>query len=123
MQRTARFADHIKKPLTMKRSGILFTLLLMCFVFSGCRKNKSEYKSETAVITGFDGSKCYCCWGLIINFDNDPDPNNPSNRIIDELPADANITSNSIFPIYVKVDWKEDDKCSNKVDIVRLARR
>ena len=93
------------KPWIMKPLVFLLFLLYAC----------EPRPNFNAVLTGFEGSKCYCCWGPKIKLTSRTDT-----LIIDELPAGITIDSNTQYPVYVEVDWKPDSTCKNKIDITYL---
>lgn len=90
---------------------------------SSCHKDLKEtpYKDE-AVITGWDVRACACCGGLMINFSGEPQPYKGDFKLI-ENSTELGITANDVFPIHVKVDWKEDpDNLCRRIIVARIKR-
>lgn len=76
-----------------------------------------------AIITGSDVRECICCGGLMITFNGETKPYTGDFRLISNN-ADIGITDKDTYPIYVKVDWKEDTtNVCNHIVITRIARR
>jgi hypothetical protein len=87
-------------------------ILLLCLSVSLLSCKKESTTVSDAVITGYDARLCACCGGLMINFENNPDPYTGTFYLINEMPANSGITTSSTFPIYLKVEWeKEPTKC------------
>ena len=77
-----------------------------------------------AIITGTDLRACICCGGLMITFDGETKPYTGDFRLISNIATDIGITEKDTYPIYVKVDWKEDTtNVCNHILITRIARR
>lgn len=78
-----------------------------------------------AIITGPDFRACICCGGLMITFNGETRPYTGDFRLINtDNSVDLGITNNDTFPIYVKVDWKEDTtNVCHDITITRVARR
>ncbi len=76
-----------------------------------------------AIITGYDGTFCMCCGGLMVNFDGESRPYTGDYKIVavDSLPG---ISRNDSFPIRVKLDWKVVSSfgCSNFIEVTRVKR-
>jgi hypothetical protein len=108
----------------MKPVYFILGICLVSFLITGCRKNKS-YMVETAVITGYDGRYCGCCGGLMINFNDNPNPYEDAFSLIRELPDNAGIDHNTSFPVYVKVNYKEVSTCTTQklIEITKITRR
>jgi hypothetical protein len=98
----------------MKKT-FLFTFIILtlaAFLFVSCKKETSFMND--AIITGSDARTCICCGGLMITFNGETIENG----------GDIGITDKDTFPIYVKVDWKEDTtNVCNHILITRIARR
>ncbi len=76
-----------------------------------------------AIITGVDARTCVCCGGLMITFNGATTPYTGDFRLIENEGA-VGITDKDRFPVYVKVDWKEDrSTICNHILITRIARR
>lgn len=98
------------------RKVLLLAVIATAF-FSACKKNQSDNaKESTAVITGRDLTKCYCCWGWIINIDN-------VNYRFDKIPSFPSFDLENIsYPATVKVKWQPAaGDCSDKIDILRIS--
>lgn len=79
---------------------------------------------KDAIITGSDVRTCLCCGGLMITFDGESKPYSGDFRLISNRAVDIGITQSDTFPIYVKVDWKEDtSNVCNHIFITKIARR
>jgi len=90
---------------------------------AGCKKS-SDTRMTDAVITGYDYRKCSCCGGLMINFNNDPQPYHSSFYQVRQLPANAGISEQTTFPLYVRVVWQPaEGGCGNGIDILRLDKK
>ena len=77
-----------------------------------------------AIITGPDLRACICCGGLMITLNGEANPYIGDFRLISNNGVDIGITERDKFPIYVKVDWKEDTtNVCNNILITRIARR
>ena len=97
------------------------TLTLAAFLFVSCKK-ETTYMND-AIITGSDARTCICCGGLMITFNGETRAYNGYFRLI-ENGGDIGIADKDSFPIYVKVDWKEDTtNVCNHILITRIARR
>jgi hypothetical protein len=97
------------------------TLTLAIFLFVSCNK-ETPYMND-AIITGSDARTCICCGGLMISFNGETRPYTEDFRLI-ENGGDIGVTDKDRFPIYVKVDWKEDTtNVCNHILITRIARR
>lgn len=76
-----------------------------------------------AIITGSDKRMCVCCGGLMITFNGETRAYTGAFRLI-ENSSGIGITDKDQFPVYVKVDWKEDTtNVCNHIFITRIARR
>lgn len=112
----------------MKKSSQLIIIILTLFFFTNnsCKKEtlKEVPNMHDAIITGSDVRACICCGGLMITFDGEPKPYTEDFRLISNSAADIGITQSDTFPIYVKVDWKEDTtNVCNHILITKIARR
>ncbi len=77
-----------------------------------------------AIITGNDLRTSICCGGLMITFNGETKPYTSEFRLISNNGIDIGIIDRDTFPIYVKVDWKEDiTNVCNHIRITRIARR
>ncbi|MEP7228717.1 MAG: hypothetical protein ABI691_00615 [Ginsengibacter sp.] len=111
----------------MKKSPQLIAIILTLF-FLGSNSCQKEITQEVpyinnAIITGYDVRACVCCGGLMITFDGELKPYTGAFRLISNS-ADIGIKQTDTFPIYVKVDWKEDTtNICNHILITKIARR
>ena len=98
---------------------IMMALFLIAVV--SC-KREAPFMND-AIITGADQRYCICCGGLMINFNGETRPYTGDFKLISNG-ADLGITEKDTFPIYVEVDWKNDDQhaCAHII-ITRIARR
>jgi len=99
--------------------GIMkFSLLLIytCFLHFSCKKSIQESNpfQNNGVITGIDARLCPCavacpcaCATLIFHF---TDTVYTANIPIDN-PGIFNLSSNTQFPVYERVNWKNTTRC------------
>ena len=84
----------------MKRI-ITAALIAFILIIASCSMNEDEFRSN-GTITGHDDRECICCGGYFIDIDK------ATYRFFN-LPVNSNINLDSAaFPIYVKLDWKND---------------
>lgn len=106
----------------MQRKTIIL-LTTAVLLAAGCKKS-SDTRMTDAVITGYDYRKCACCGGLMINFNNDPEPYSGSFYQVHDLPANAGISEQTSFPLYVRVTWQPvEGGCGNSINILRLDKK
>jgi hypothetical protein len=107
------------KPKSRVLVSLIFALTATTL---SCQKHDSQLTD--AVITGWDGTMCACCGGLMINFDGETKPYKGSFKLIENL-ADLGVSEKEQFPVYVKVLWSPvPNKCSDRfVRIDKLVRR
>ena len=114
MQRILEFCGHRPNQYMKK----LFSLLLIGTLFLGCNKSAvQEGPYSTGIITGMDESKCYCCWGWIIEI------NNVSYKF-DKIPSGSSFDLNSItYPSTVKIKWRSSQtrNCSEFIDVLDIS--
>lgn len=78
---------------------------------------------NTATINGYDLRTCACCGGLLVNFDSITKAYSGTFYDCDNAPSSLGIDSNTVFPIYLKVNWKKDGICdSTHIYITNYAR-
>lgn len=78
---------------------------------------------NNAIITGADARTCICCGGLMITFNGETGAYTGDFRLI-QNGGSIGITDKDKFPVYVKVDWKENTtNVCNTIIITRIARR
>jgi hypothetical protein len=99
---------------------VIIAATCLC-LFLSCNKPATGVTDfeGTGVITGMDVSKCYCCWGWIINI-------NGKDYKFDRVPANSGFDLYTLtFPATVKVKWRDDTKgCSGKViDILSIIKQ
>jgi hypothetical protein len=85
------------KPLMKNRFVFpisLAVLILSCTYF----RAEPEYLND-AVITGFDGRKCMCCGGLIINFNHEIKSYAGEFYLLENLPSEMGIDDSTKFPM------------------------
>jgi hypothetical protein len=97
----------------MKR---ILLLVVVCIFYISCKKNMQGAGpfQNNGVITGIDARLCPCavscpcvCGTLIFHF---TDTVYTTNIPIDN-PGIFNLTSNSKFPVYVRVNWQNTTRC------------
>jgi hypothetical protein len=96
--------------------SILLLLAVTCILNFSCKKSVQTGSSfqNNGVITGIDARLCPCavscpcvCGTLIFHF---TDTAYTANIPIDN-PEIFNLSSNSHFPVYVRVDWQNTTRC------------
>jgi hypothetical protein len=106
----ASFRQYVK---TM-RYGLLF--LATCLSVFSCKKSMQDAGSfqNNAVITGLDMRDCPCvvncpciCGGILFHF---TDTTYTANIPIDNA-AIFNLTTDTQYPVYVKVNWQNTTRC------------
>lgn len=95
---------------------LLLSVTLICLM--ACKKENAATNGSltSAVITGQDFRKCWCCGGWFIEIGSDT-------FRFKELPAGAKIDlDDAAFPLPVKVKWKlQTDPCmSDLIDIQEI---
>ncbi len=99
----------------MKKT-LLIGITIVLFL-AACNKNDAgEIKRSAGIITGFDGSKCYCCWGWIVEIDN----------VIykfDKIPPSSSVDLNNIsYPVPVNIEWRPSAKnCSIRIEVISIS--
>jgi hypothetical protein len=95
---------------------IRIPLMLVCIFYFSCKKSVQVAKpfENNAVVTGIDARLCPCdvscpcvCGTLIFHF---TDTVYTSNIPIDN-PGIFNLSSNTQFPVYVRVNWQNTTRC------------
>lgn len=77
---------------------------------------------SNAIITGFDMRACACCGGLMITFNGEKTPYTGDFKLIGNE-TDLGQQYKENFPVYVKVDWKNDTtNICQHIIITRIAR-
>jgi len=93
-------------------------LLITAVLFLGCTKTKQEYRNySTGVITGRDLTKCYCCWGWIIEINN-------TVYKFDKIPSGSSFDlTQIIYPSAVKIKWRPSQtrQCSEFIDVLDIS--
>jgi hypothetical protein len=112
VQRLVNAPCHFKKQI-MK--FILIPLLSTLLFIAGCKKPASSGKVN-GVITGFDASKCGCCWGAIIAVDG-------KTYRIESVPAASGIDLFGSYPINVSLSYTFQQGCNEKVIVSADIRR
>jgi hypothetical protein len=114
---------------------LLAISIIILFLNVSCKKEK-QYMN-TAEILGMDNSlraclitdPCNCPGGYFIHIDNVKDPNGNCTFCktfkAGQFPKGFMISSDSQFPVAVKIDWKYDSlSCdSSRIVITNIARR
>ncbi len=89
---------------------LILIVLLPAFLFlTGCNKPSSSGKVN-GVITGFDATKCGCCWGAIINIGS-------KTYRIESVPPASGIDLFGPYPINVSLSYTFQQGCNEKVII------
>jgi hypothetical protein len=97
----------------MKR--ILIVLLLAFLFLASCNKPSASGKVN-GVITGFDATKCACCWGAIIAIGS-------KTYRIESVPAASGIDLFGPYPINVSLSYTFQQGCNEKVIVSTDIRR
>jgi hypothetical protein len=91
-------------------------ILLPAFLFlESCNKPAASGKVN-AIITGFDASKCGCCWGAIIAVGD-------KTYRIESVPAASGIDLFGPYPINVSLSYTFQQGCNEKVIVSTDIRR
>jgi hypothetical protein len=99
------------------KKAIAVIVILSC-LFTRCKKDDSAPES-IGVITGMDGRKCACCWGWLVEIDN-------QTYKFDKIPATASLDLNTItYPTTVKIKWRDaQDDCKGKlIEVLHISRQ
>ncbi len=105
-----------------KQIFILFSILAFTILtITSCKKER-PYMNNAEII-GYDARLCPCCGGYEITIDNVPNPNGNSFFRAGQFPSNFNLGIHPIFPIKIKIDWKQDTAhCfGNYISISRIA--
>lgn len=94
---------------------ILIPVLLAFLLLTGCNKPASSGKVN-GVITGFDATKCACCWGAIITIGS-------KTYRIESVPPASGIDLFGPYPINVSLSYTFQQGCNEKVIISTDIRR
>lgn len=109
---------------TVKKIIAIFTVItIFCLILTDCNKTVEPRTFVDAIITGYDVRACVCCGGLMVNFNNDPIPYSGEFYLINELPDNTGIDTNTKFPLYVRIIWEFNTRiCGSTkfVDIKKL---
>jgi hypothetical protein len=99
----------------------IFTLILFILLTACDQKEDSKYMGE-GVITGFDPRDCACCGGLLINLNSSStELFTDSTYQIDQVPGNFNIDINTVFPVFIRLDYKHSTAlCGKTIDITRF---
>ncbi|MBL7739752.1 MAG: hypothetical protein JNK14_11065 [Chitinophagaceae bacterium] len=97
---------------------VFFVWAVVVSFLTACNKNTDgDIKKSTGILTGFDASKCYCCWGWIISINN-------TVYKFDKKPASSSIDLENIsYPATVNIEWRPSStkNCSNWIDVIRIS--
>jgi hypothetical protein len=97
---------------------ILFVLLAATILSLGCnKKNAGDTMDSTGIITGRDLTKCYCCWGWIIEINN-------KTYMFDKIPAASPVDLTTItYPTSVRLKWRpsQERHCSQFIDVLDIS--
>jgi hypothetical protein len=91
----------------------LISLLLLAGM-AACKKKDTPPNAvpvtSNAVLTGVDGSKCYCCFGVYVLIDG-------QTKLIKDLPGyTMDDFTRFTYPRPITLNWQPDDQCGyNKV--------
>jgi major membrane immunogen (membrane-anchored lipoprotein) len=101
--------------------AIIFSLILMILLTTCDKKDESTYTSQ-GVITGFDPRDCACCGGLLINLNSSStELFTDSTYQIDKAPENFNFDGNTIFPVFIWLDYERTNAlCGKTIDITRF---
>jgi hypothetical protein len=86
----------------------ILIVLLPAFLFlAGCNKPSTSGKVD-AVITGFDYTKCGCCWGALITMGS-------KTYRIESVPVASGIDLFGPYPVNVSLSYTFQQGCNEKV--------
>ena len=94
------------KPIT--KTFILSGLLAM-LALASCKK--SESYMNNAVVAGLDERQTVCAGTFWVNIFNNADPSSFVTYDCNNTPASLGMNGNTVLPVYLKVNWKEDGSC------------
>jgi hypothetical protein len=107
----------------MKTAIKIFLMSIILIMFTTCDKEE-QYMGE-GVITGYDPRDCVCCGGLLINLNSSStELFTDSTFQVDLVPTDFIIDTNTIFPMFIKLDYSRNNKlCGKTIDILKFERK
>jgi hypothetical protein len=87
--------------------------LIIFITFIGCSINEIDDNSSnnTVTFTGFDGSKCGCCWGYEIKLSN-----GKAVKAAD-FPSNLDLATDTKFPFKGIIKYEVASDCSNHIEI------
>ena len=95
----------------------LFPVFIAAVILLSCQKSKQDDgEYARGVITGRDLTKCYCCWGWIIEI------NNTAYKF-DKIPSGSSFDlTQIIYPSTVKIKWRPSQtrQCSEFIDVLDI---
>jgi hypothetical protein len=102
----------------------LVSMILLVFLTTCNKENKDDFMAK-GVITGFDYTKCGCCWGWMINLNSDStELYTVDARYIDKHPSNLTLDSTTVFPVFIWLDYTNSPAhCGQAIDITRFAYR
>jgi hypothetical protein len=106
----------------MKIINLTISTFLLFITLNSCdHKEEYTYMGE-GVITGFDPRDCACCGGLLINLNSSStELFTDSTYQIDNVPGNFPIDVNTIFPVFISLDYKRTGAlCGKTIDITRF---
>ena len=106
----------------MKTIFVAFISLILMILLATCdKKEESTYMGE-GVIAGFDLRDCPCCGGLLINLNSSStELYSDSTYQIDHVPGNFHIDANTVFPVYIRLDYEKTGAlCGKTIDITRF---
>ena len=99
-------------------AAIISLTIVILSCITGCRKDTASLCTTKAVIIGYDYRKCSCCGGLMINFENNPNPYSGTYYNCLNFPQNVGISPYMNFPVYMKICWQKDTtSCGNTITI------
>jgi hypothetical protein len=98
---------------------VIVWIVLSGSLFAQLECSKNTRTLSNASIEGFDPRMAPCTGGIYIKIDGHPNPGDPNGFFdIGTVPKDFKLPEPAIFPIKVRIEWKEDPKCFGRyVDI------
>ena len=109
----------------MKTIFAIIVTLILLVLLTTCDKNKESTYMGEGVITGFDLRDCPCCGGLLINLNSSStELYSDSTYQIDHVPGNFFIDANTVFPVYIRLDYARTSAlCGKTIDIIRFEYR
>jgi hypothetical protein len=108
----------------MKKTFAIALIIFLALNFNACDKSDSNYMGA-GVVTGYDVRDCACCGGLLINLNSSStELYSDSTYQIDLVPGNFDIDANTVFPVFINLDYSRNTKkCGKTIDILKFERK